>query len=141
MAEAIARSMVNARGIQDLVISSAGTSAWDGAPASDPAVLVAMEHGMDLTSHRSRVLTREIVDEADLVLVMGPHHLERAVALRNGGKAHLLTQYASGGTAGAPVADPFGGDLEAYRATFAELHDAIARVLDRIVFERGVPGA
>lgn len=141
MAEAIARAMVAERGIEDVVVSSAGTSAWDGSPASDPAVLVAMEHGMDITGHRSRVLTREIVEQADLVLVMGPHHLERAIALRNGGKAHLLTHYASRGASATPVADPFGGDLDAYRVTFDELQATIAQVMDRITSERGAQGA
>lgn len=141
MAEAIARAMVAERGIEDFIVSSAGTSAWDGSPASDPAVLVAMEHGMDLTAHRSRVLTREIVEQADLVLVMGSHHLERAVALNNGGKAHLLTHYASRGASATPVADPFGGDLDAYRVTFDELKATIAQAMERITGERGAQGA
>jgi protein-tyrosine-phosphatase len=141
MAEGIARAKIAERGIEDLVVSSAGTSAWDGAPASDGAVLVSMEHGMDLTAHRSRVLTREIVEQADLLLVMGPHHLERAVALHDRGKAHLLRHYASRGASATPVADPFGGDLEAYRTTFEELNATIAQVLDRLTDERGALGA
>ena len=141
MAESIARAMVVERGLADLSVSSAGTSAWDGAPASDPAVLVAMEHGMDITGHRSRVLSREIVERADLILTMGPHHLERAVVLSGKGKSHLLSHYASRGGSTAPVADPFGGDLEAYRATFDDLHAIIAQVLGRIEAERGAQGA
>lgn len=141
MAEAIARAMVAERGIASVVISSAGTSAWDGAPASDAAVLVTMEHGMDLTGHRSRVLTREIVEGADLILTMGPHHLERVVALGGREKAHLLTHYASRGASSTPVADPFGGDLEAYRTTFDELHATIAQVLKRLEADRGTKGA
>jgi protein-tyrosine-phosphatase len=141
MAEAIARAMVSAGGVADLSVSSAGTSAWDGSPASDPAVLVAMEHGMDLTGHRSRVLSREIVERADLILTMGPHHLERAVALSGRDKSHLLTHYASRGAGSAPVADPFGGDLEAYRTTFDELEAIIVQVLQRIEADRGAQGA
>jgi protein-tyrosine-phosphatase len=141
MAEAMARAMVAERGLADVSVSSAGTSAWDGAPASDPALLVAMEHGMDITGHRSRVLSREIVERADLILTMGPHHLERAAVLSGREKSHLLTQYASRGASSTPVADPFGGDLEAYRATFDELHVTIAQVLDRIQADRGAKDA
>lgn len=141
MAEAIARAMIAERGLADVVVSSAGTSAWDGAPASDPAVLVAMEHGMDITGHRSRVLSREIVEGADLILTMGPHHLERAAAFSGREKSHLLTDYASRGVSSAPVADPFGGDLEAYRTTFDELQATITQVLDRLVTDRGAKGA
>ena len=132
MAEAIARALASERGIADLQVSSAGTSAWDGAAASDGALLVAMEHGLDLGTHRARQLSREAVGSADLILVMGPHHRERVLALGGEGRTSLLSDFAAGSTEGRPVQDPFGGDLELYRATFAELAQEIARVLDRL---------
>ncbi len=141
MAEAIARSMAAARGLDDLRVSSAGTSAWDGAPASDAALLVSMERGLDLNAHRAQVLSREVLATADLVLVMGPHHLERAAALGAEPKSHLLTHWASQGRVSTPVGDPFGGDLDAYRATFGELSAAVALVLDRVAAERGPAGS
>jgi protein-tyrosine-phosphatase len=135
LAEAIARQQAAERAL-DLDVSSAGTSTWDGAPASDGALLVGMEHRADLGDHRSRQLTREIVDAADLILVMGPSHLERVEALGGRGKAHLLTDYASRGTSPRAISDPYGGDLETYRATYEELAAAIRDVLDRVEAER-----
>lgn len=137
MAEAIARAAILARGLDDVTVGSAGTSAWDGSPASDGALLVALEHDLALETHRARALSRELVESADLVLTMGPHHAERAVALGGGKKTHLLMQYASNGKDATPVADPFGGDLDAYRSTFTEMEAAITKVLDRLVAERG----
>jgi len=67
---------------------------------------------------------------------MGPHHLERVEALGGGGKAHLLTTYSSRGAEGRAVSDPFGGDLDAYRATVEELQTEIRRVVDRLAGER-----
>ena len=43
-------------------VVSAGTGAWDGASASEGAYLVALENGLDLSNHRARLLTREVVD-------------------------------------------------------------------------------
>lgn len=140
MAEAIALAAVTARGLTDLQVGSAGTSAWDGAPASDGALLVSLEHGLALEGHRARALSREIVASADIVLTMGPHHAERAVALGGAGKTHLLAHFASHGGDATPIADPFGGDLDAYRATFAELDRAIGKILDRVAAERGSSG-
>jgi protein-tyrosine-phosphatase len=134
MAEAIGRRLAADRGV-DATVSSAGTSAWDGAPASDGALLVAMEHGLDLNAHRARVLSRDLVAGADLVLTMGPHHLERAQVLGGEKHSHLLASYASKGADSSPVADPFGGDLEAYRTTFNDLERAIAQVIDRVLAE------
>ncbi len=135
MAEVVARSLAAERGVAALQISSAGTSAWDGASASDGALLVAMEHGLDLGAHRARQLSRDAVASADLILVMGPHHRERVLALGGEGRTSLLTDFAARSTEGRPVQDPFGGDLETYRATYEELTREIARVLDRLAAE------
>jgi protein-tyrosine phosphatase len=140
MAEAIGRQLASERGLH-LTVSSAGTSAWEGAPASDGALLVALEHGLDLNAHRARVLTRELVTAADLILGMSPHHRERAVVLGGAARVHLLTDYATRSSEGRPVLDPFGGDLDTYRQTFAEMSGDIARALDRLVAERGAEGA
>lgn len=141
MAEAIARAAAAERGLVELLVESAGTSAWEGASASDGALLVSLEHGLALDTHRARALSRDVIATADLVLTMGPHHAERAVALGGAGKTYLLAHFASHGGDSTPIADPFGGDLEAYRQTFEELERAIARVLDRVAAERGNAGA
>jgi protein-tyrosine-phosphatase len=136
IAAALAREVADARGLTHLEISSAGTSAAEGQPASDGAVLVGLERQLDLTGHRARQLTPELVDAADLILVMGPHHLERVEALGGAGKAHLLTAYSSRGADEHAVSDPFGGDLEGYRATVVELDAEIRRAVDRLAGER-----
>jgi len=136
LADAIARKVVIERALTDVEIVSAGTSAWDGAPASDGALLVGMERGLDLSQHRSQTLTGQLVREADIILAMGPHHLERVEALGGAGKAWLLTEFASHGTVSRPVNDPIGGELEVYRATADELEQEVRRVFDRILAER-----
>jgi protein-tyrosine-phosphatase len=136
LAEAIGRKIALDRGRADIVVSSAGTSAWNGAPASDGALLVGLERDLDVDAHRSRMLDPDIVDRASLILAMGPHHLERIAALGGATKAHLLADYADGTNAGRAISDPFGGDLDAYRATTDELQVLIGRVFDRIMYDR-----
>jgi protein-tyrosine-phosphatase len=136
MAEAIARKLIVERGLADVEAVSAGTSAWEGAPASDGALLVGMERGLDLSQHRATALSRDVVRDADLVLAMGPHHLERIEALGGTGKAYLLTDYATRGASSKAVNDPIGGELDVYRATADELETEIRRVFDRILAVR-----
>jgi protein-tyrosine-phosphatase len=132
MAEALLRRKLEERGVEAVAISSAGTGAWDGAPASEGAYLVALEHGLDLSSHRARLLTREVVGTADLVLTMARHHLARAEQLGAAGTAHLLGEFAGREGTSAEVRDPFGGDLEGYRETFEELDGILDAIVTRL---------
>lgn len=132
MAEAIARKIAIERGMPDVDVASAGTSAWEGAAASDGALLVGLERNMDLGAHRAQQLTRGLVQEADLVLAMGAQHLERIEALGGSGKSYLLTAYPAHGSSGRAVSDPVGADLAVYRATADELETEIRRVFDRL---------
>lgn len=136
LAEVIARDAAARRGLHDLQFESAGTSAWQGAPASDGALLVGLERGFDLNGHRARQLTRDVVESADLLLAMGPHHLERIQALGGVGRAHLLASYASHGRDERAISDPFGGDLDVYRAALDELTREMERVFDRLASGR-----
>jgi protein-tyrosine-phosphatase len=135
LAEAIAGKIVIGRALESFIVSSAGTSTFEGAPASDGAMLVAIERGLDLSQHRARQLSRDIVSENDLILVMGPHHLDRVEALGGDGKSFLLSHFASSGDTDIAIADPFGGDLPAYRATADELASEMVKVFDRIAAE------
>jgi protein-tyrosine-phosphatase len=137
MAEVIARKITIERGLHDVEIVSAGTSAHDGSPASDGALLVGMERNMDLSVHRAQTLSRDLVRDADLILAMGPHHLERIEALGGSGRAYLLSEFASRGASSRAISDPIGAELDVYRSTADELEDEIRRALDRITAERG----
>lgn len=136
LAEALLRKKLAERGVDGVEVSSAGTGAWDGAPASEGAYLVALEHGLDLSAHRARLLTRELVGSSDLVLTMARHHRARVEQLGIAGHAHLLGEYAGRTGAEAEVRDPFGGDLEGYRETFIELETMLGGVVERLERER-----
>lgn len=127
----LARSL-EAAGRPDILVRSAGTGAWEGAPASEGAYLVSLENGLDLSSHRAQLLTRALVDEADLVLTMSRPHLARVRELGGGARAHLLGEYAGLGGRDADVVDPYGGDLDDYRATFRMLANLMPRVVTRV---------
>src|SRR5215212_12084865 len=132
MAEALLREAAAARGLDQVVVSSAGAGAWDGAPVSEGAYLVGLENGLDLSNHRARLLTREIVRSADLILVMSGHHLARVAELGGEDKAHLLGEYAGREPGQTEVNDPFGSDLASYRTTFSELQELIGTVVSRV---------
>jgi protein-tyrosine-phosphatase len=136
LAEAIAREALATLGLSDVEVSSAGVHAWAGAPAADGALLVALENDLDLSLHRARAVDQEMLADEDLVLVMSPHHLERVEAQGGKGRAHLLSSYASRGISSRPIADPFGGDLDAYREAYEDLRQEVGAAMERLAEER-----
>jgi tRNA threonylcarbamoyl adenosine modification protein (Sua5/YciO/YrdC/YwlC family) len=136
LASVLARQLLEAEGSgHRFSISSAGTGAWPGSPASEGSARAAARHGLDLADHRSAPLDAERVREADLILVMSPHHLAAAEGLGGAGKTQLLAAFARGSEDpldGDPVRDPFGGDDEVYEATFRELEDLVGRAVRRL---------
>lgn len=132
MAEAIARRLVRESGRTDIEVESAGTQAWDRSPASDEALLVGVERNLDLSGHRARRLTPEIVSRADLILAMSPTHLTEVREMDPSANVHLFAGYETPGSQGHAIADPFGGDLEDYRATADELEHELKGILERL---------
>jgi protein-tyrosine phosphatase len=132
MAEAMMQEALVSRGVEQVTVSSAGTGAWDGAPVSEGAYLVGLEHGLDLSTHRARLLTRELVKSADLILTMSGHHRARVAELGGEDKVHVLGEYAGRDESRAEVSDPFGSDLASYRQTYDELQDLIGGVVSRV---------
>jgi protein-tyrosine-phosphatase len=117
MAEAIARRLR-----PDLEFRSAGTDALEGDGATLRAIQAAAG-ASDLSGHRARRLTAELVAEADLVLAMERHHVAAVRAFGGGDKVRLL---------GGGISDPISEDTdEAYEHTYTELRAAIAPVLAR----------
>ena len=77
MAEALLRSALHGRGV-DGTVSSAGLFRG-GVPASPGSVRAMARRGLDLGEHRSRTLTGDLLERADLVLGMARLHVKEAV--------------------------------------------------------------
>lgn len=133
LAEAIARSELERRGWRHVRVGSAGIAAREGDAASAEAVSVARRHGIELERHRSRQLTSELLEWADLVLGMSPSHLAGMDRVAGPGKSATLGDFAAGGDGlGHPVRDPYGGPEAVYEETYHELRRLIGAALDRL---------
>ena len=133
MAEHLMRHLLQRAGIDGVTVESAGVFAIDGMGPTRETQRVLLEVGIDCASHRARALTPQMVQDADLILVMEPLHaaevLQRVPAAK--GKAHLLKPYglAPSEMAGASgIPDPIGKPLEVYEVCFTEIREAVERV-------------
>ena len=94
-----------------------------GFAASDEAVAACAAKGIDISAHRNRVLSEELIDESDFIYAMGQVHLKKILALRPeaAGKGVLLAH-------GRGIPDPVGQSQEVY--------DNCANVIERAVKRR-----
>jgi len=139
MAAAIIRREFERRAVSGYHVSSAGTGAWDGASASEGAYLVGLENDLDLSQHRATLVTRELVEQVDLILTMARHHRTRVDDLGGEGKTFLLGEFAGRDGEDAEVSDPFGSSLEVYRKTYETLNVLGRDAVERILREVGDP--
>ena len=130
MAEALFRARMPETWRGRVEVSSAGTHALEGEPASQTAVDVLSDIGIDLSAHRARRVSEQLLSEADLIVVMTEGHarivesLDPRVApklLRLGGLVPDREH--------ADIADPIGGDRDRYAASRDELLGLVLRLI------------
>ena len=138
MAAGIAAARVSEAWRRLMSFSSAGTSAFEGMKAASNAVRVLAETGIDISGHRARMLTREMVDEADLVVVMTDEHRAEVLELAQGSLEKVIVLGELDSSRKNPdVADPIGGDEDDYRRTRDEISRLVPLLFDRLaeIFE------
>jgi len=119
MAAALLARAAEARGLA-VQVQSAGLAA-DGSPAAAPAVEVMAGWGVDLSAHRSRTITPDLCDRADVIAVMSLQH-KRFLEIQGVDPRKIIVL-------GGGIPDPYGGLAEVYRETRDRLADAVAELL------------
>jgi protein-tyrosine phosphatase len=133
MAEAIARRILADKlGVleQDLdkkgiSVLSAGSMAMPGNRAAAPAIEVLRERGGDLSRHRSRPLTVELIHQADVIYTMSRSHAMAVTALVPSAVDKVKTLSPAG-----EIDDPIGSDVGVYRELAGELQTLIENRLN-----------
>lgn len=139
LAEVIAQSEAENRGLIEVGVASAGTFAFPGSPAAGPGVAVAAAHELDLGDHSAQEVSLELVEWADHIIGMDRSHAEMVQRHVPDANVHVMTDYlpANHALRGQGVPDPIGGDLETYEATYETLRMAIRGFLDALTPESG----
>jgi len=100
MAEALFKKMLENAGeeLKGIKVESAGVSAFPNQPASKNAIEAMAKEGIDLNSHRSRQLTKKMIENADIILAMTTNHKRAIIQLDPSAKDKVFTlkEYALG---------------------------------------------
>ncbi|MCX6826299.1 MAG: low molecular weight protein arginine phosphatase [candidate division Zixibacteria bacterium] len=135
MAEGSLRKLLENRNIKGIDIFSSGTAAASGFPATIYAIEACRIWEADITGHRSRPLTPELIEQADLIITMTSSHYYEVIRLvpEARDKTFLIKDYPEPGCGGEGIADPIGGSLDMYNQTFLEIGEELGRILPYII--------
>lgn len=102
-------------------VSSAGTCATPGEPATQGAIIALRKHGIDISQHSSRLLTPDLVSSSKFIFVMTERHRQKVIELCHeaDGKCFLLS-------GDSEIDDPFEQGQEVYNACAEQISKAVA---------------
>src|SRR5213596_2387520 len=130
MAEGIFRQAIRSR--SDYRVLSAGLGAMEGQPPSVYAVQAVRELGIDISGQRSRMLTAELVQEADYIFGMTHSHIDTVMLLypHAAEKTFLLREFDETlDLFEKDISDPIGGAYEVYLNCRDQIEQGIVSIL------------
>lgn len=130
MAEALLKKTLENTALSECYISSAGIAAMVGSSAEESARQLMSDQGIDITSHKARALSKVMVQQADLVLVMESAHktiIEEKVPSARG-KVFKLGQWGN-----FDIPDPYKKEHSAYQSSLNLIETGIMQWKQKLV--------
>jgi protein-tyrosine phosphatase len=127
MAEAVLRDALREQ--EEITVESAGLGALVDWPASEHAEVLMRDRGIDISSHRARQLTPQLIHDADLILVMESGH-KKAIEAENAtarGKVFRLGEWRD-----TDIDDPFRKSKAAYEQALALIDNGVTDWVERL---------
>ena len=136
IAVALFKSILEQKGIdpRGWRIESAGTWAPKGRPAAPEVITTLAARGLDVRSHRSRIVEKVLLTGFQLVLTMEPGQKEALLVEFRSMKGRVFTLAEMAGENGS-VEDPTGSPMEAYMQTIDEIERLLRLGLENILLK------
>lgn len=114
-----------------ITVTSAGIHALHGYPAENMSTKIATEHGLSLSGHIAKRVTREMLRESRLILVMEPKHIAfvTSMAPEVRGKTLLFSYWSSRRA----IPDPYRKSRDVYEYVYQQLELGAQRWAQRLV--------
>jgi protein-tyrosine phosphatase len=140
MAEGIFKQMLIDSNIENINVSSAGLSAFEGDRANQKSIDVLKKQGIDISKHRARQLTGDIINSSDLILTMTAAHKMSILnyAPQSKGKVFTLKEYARNAEGeesskiSLDIHDPYGMDYGVYESVMKEIRIEIESIINKL---------
>ena len=112
----------------NILVESAGIFAPIGECAADNAIEAMKKRDIDLSLHRTKPVTEELIEMADIILAMTGAH-KMLIENMAPEKVFTLCEYA--GDEG-DIPDPYGGDLDEYEEVAEEINDLLVDIAEKL---------
>lgn len=135
LAERYIRAQAAERGLDGISVDSAGLRTTEGRSSPDDAVRAADELGVDLSDHRSKPVTADLLEWSDVVFVMdllNYHHLRQGFGDMDY-KTRFLGTFAGDGY---EITDPYGEGIDRFRSLYEQVVRSADGFLDAMEDER-----
>lgn len=136
-AEYVLKKKLKAKGIDDIKVESAGTCDWGTNPRDNMMIRVAAERGYRLEG-QTRYMTPELLNSADLVIVMEPMHRDKVFEMIDSShrdRVHMFMEYCFG-KPDSVLPDPHLGSELLYRSVFDIIVSGCDAIVSKIMQER-----
>jgi tRNA threonylcarbamoyl adenosine modification protein (Sua5/YciO/YrdC/YwlC family) len=109
-------------------VASAGVSAVNGVGASAEAIRFCETRNADISGHKSRRITAEMIKEADYIFAMSAGHKNDIIQLCPDAEKRCMLLSDSG-----DISDPFGGEFQLYKICGGAIEKAVNKRLSELL--------
>ena len=109
--------------LPNIEIKSAGLMANIGESVSENAVVACKEYNVDISTHKAKQITEELINSSDYFVCMTESHKQ---ILINAGISENIIYTLN-------VSDPYGGSLEIYKKCCKEIYDKLLMLKEKLM--------
>ncbi len=103
----------------EIEVYSAGLACIFGENVSENSFIAAKDYGVDISTHISKPLSKELLMATDLFVCLGQSHAMQLIPTVGKGRVYVL---------GKGISDPYGGSLDVYKNCAKEIYDGLLKL-------------
>lgn len=132
MVEGILKQLIKKKEPQrGWIVQSAGTWGESDLPASQNAMMVLKTRGIDLNGHKSKIISTDLIEQADLILTMEGGHKE-ALQIEFPLKKDKIIQFSELIEEEFDIEDPMGQPMDRFERTAKEIEMLLDKGFERL---------
>ncbi|MGM0651187.1 MAG: low molecular weight protein arginine phosphatase [Bacillota bacterium] len=118
----------------EVEVNSAGLAAVGGEKATEPAKKLFSPNEPNLNQHKAKTIDLDLIDDADLILVMTDDHKRQLLARfpRAANKTFILKEYASEAGSSCNIVDPSGYSPDKYRQVLEDIRCCVKKLVNKL---------